>query len=320
MNRQWVLVLSVLALVVLAAPTSGGAPPAVQSPSAQATNETSLGTSVSSFMQVSSVEAAGEVDRQMFSAALANAPNESVRQRLLDRRAEHLAERLDDVEQSVEAADRGEGAQRTVDRSVAAARVDALERSVVDVGEFTNRTGSSPPGFEELRESVRGLAEPTASPVLDGGTDPDPPGNGEPGTSAAGGNGARPTQGASGQSNGSGDGASGSNPGEGASTSRNGSGAPTSGKGTGASNPGDGSGAAGSNPGDGGASSNGGGASAGQNGGGPGNGPSSVGTTTPDAASVPTDPGRQSNGSSEASNGSGPPADGGNQASDGAGN
>lgn len=178
MNRQWVSVLSVLALLVLAAPSSGVAPPA-----SNASNNSTLGASISSFVQVSSVEAEAEVDREMFSAALANAPNDSARQRLLERRAGELSRRLDSVRRSVETADRGEGSQQAVERSVADARVDALERSVGDVGESANRADVSPSGLDQLREDVRGLREPPAHPPLDAGTEVDlgRPGAGTPG-------------------------------------------------------------------------------------------------------------------------------------------
>jgi hypothetical protein len=166
MNRQWVSVVSVLALVVLAAPTSG-----VVSPTVEQSNNTSLGTEISSFMQVSSVEAEGDVDRGMFEAELAAAPNESVRQRLLERRAAHLESRLGDVRQSVEAAKSGDGSRRTVAQTVANARVDALERSVVNVETFSQQSGVSPPGLSDLRDNVRGLREPSVPPVIDTGDD-----------------------------------------------------------------------------------------------------------------------------------------------------
>ncbi|MFD1514769.1 hypothetical protein [Halomarina rubra] len=176
MNRQWVSVVSVLALVVLAAPTSG-----VVSPPANDSNNTSLGTDISSFMQVSSVEASGEVDRGMFAAAVANAPNETVRQRLLDQRADRLSKRLAAVRQSVESARDSRGARGTVAQSAANARVDALERGVADVESVADRTGTTPPGLTDLRENVRGLGEPPIPPVLDVGDDVDLGGEAAPG-------------------------------------------------------------------------------------------------------------------------------------------
>ena len=214
MKRQWVPVLSMLALVVLAAPSSGvSVPAATTAAPTQTANNSSLGANISSFMQVSSVEAESEVDRRMFSAALANAPNESVRQRLLERRADRLSERLDAVQRNLRSTDGGEGARRTVERTVADAQVDALERSVADVGELANRTGGPPPGFEQLRENVRGLREPSVPPVLDTEDDADhePLGNGDPGNPNAGGGNEAPGQ--SGQAGD--DGNSASNPGDG---------------------------------------------------------------------------------------------------------
>lgn len=159
MNRQVVSVLSVLALVVLAAPTSG-----VSVQSSNSSNDSSLGSNVSSFMQMSAVEAESELDRGMFSAELANAPNDSARQRLVEHRASRLSERLDTVRQRVETAERDDG---VVARSVASARVDALERSVADVDTMAEQVGVTPPGLADLKRNVRGLREPPVPPVID---------------------------------------------------------------------------------------------------------------------------------------------------------
>ncbi|MWG35082.1 hypothetical protein [Halomarina oriensis] len=171
MNRQVVSVVAVLALVVLAAPTGGVAPPA-----AGPSDDSTLGSEVSSFMQVSAVEAESELDRGMFSAKLANAPNDTVRQRLVERRADRLSKRLDTVERSVEAAENG----GVVDRTVADALVDALERSVADVDALATRIGVSLPGLDGLRETARGLGEPSVPSVLDAGDEVelDPSGDG----------------------------------------------------------------------------------------------------------------------------------------------
>jgi hypothetical protein len=115
-------------------------------------------------MQVSAVEAESEVDRGMFSAELANAPNDTARQRLVERRAARLSERLDTVRQRVETVERGDG---VVTRSVASARVDALERSVADVDTMAERVGVTPPGLDDLKRNVRGLREPPVPPVID---------------------------------------------------------------------------------------------------------------------------------------------------------
>lgn len=225
MNRQWVSVLAVLTLVVLAAPSSGGAPPA-----ASVANDSSLGTSISSFVQVSTVEAEAEVDREMFSAALADAPNDAVRRRLLERRSEELSRRLDSVRQSLGTND-SDDRRPSVERSVAAARVDALERSVTDVGELANRAEVAPPGFDRLRENVRGLREPPTPPVVDTGDDldlgppSDSPGNGEGKPGAGDGERANGTR----------------NTGAGGPTPPNGAGTPNDGDGA-LDNPGDGNG------------------------------------------------------------------------------
>jgi len=172
MNRQVVSVLSVLALVVLAAPTSG-----VSAQSSNSSNDSGLGSNVSSFMQVSTVEAESELDRGMFSAKLANAPNDSARQRLVERRASRLSERLATVRQRVETVERGDG---VVTRSVASARVDALERSVADVDTMAGRVGVTPPGLADLKRNVRGLREPPVPPVIaTEEADPGVPGSGE---------------------------------------------------------------------------------------------------------------------------------------------
>jgi hypothetical protein len=130
-------------------------------------NNSSLGTSISSFVQVSAVETRGELDRGMWRAAYRGAASERARAELLATRIETLVERLDALEARLDRAENAStsGPPSLVRDVLLAARTASLRRTIDATARVADVDSSEVSGFATLRERVRSLQEPRVPPV-----------------------------------------------------------------------------------------------------------------------------------------------------------
>ncbi|WP_254535434.1 hypothetical protein [Halomarina litorea] len=199
MRRQSVAAaLCVLVVLALATPLPGGgtlvasgatAPDTLPGDAQEAgTNNSTLGESVTSFMQVSTVETASALDRGMWRAAYRRATSEKTKARLLAQRLETLDGRLDALEARLADDASAAGPTSLVRTVVLAAEAETLRATVESTVEVVDNE-SRVSGLDELRERARGLDAPPAPSVPGAGVADDrrPP-RGPNGNASGGGN------------------------------------------------------------------------------------------------------------------------------------
>ncbi|UPM42796.1 hypothetical protein [Halocatena salina] len=147
MDRHLTLVL--LTAVMLAV---GVMPGTATNGSAQMEDDDPMGHSVSSFMQVSAVEADSTVDREMWEASFESAENESEKAALIEQRSEQLSEDLSAVHAQQEQLENG-----TLSRAYSDAlnaHVTELRQSVRNTSQTANESNMSSSTLSALRKEA----------------------------------------------------------------------------------------------------------------------------------------------------------------------
>jgi hypothetical protein len=165
-------------VAVLAAVTVGGAV-ADSSGNAAATNgsgeaaaNASMGAEVSSFMQASTAKTEGEVDDEMFEAALSRTTDPEERRRLVENRTQRLAERHQRLEER-RAEIRSNGTVRNRALAVrVAVGADQLTRSVNETEPVAASVGADTERLHELRTNARNLSGGEVAELARGLTGP----------------------------------------------------------------------------------------------------------------------------------------------------
>ncbi|MFC7153963.1 hypothetical protein ACFQPA_00650 [Halomarina halobia] len=163
------ITLGTVLLVTVAAALSGAGATAGSATQPEETNR-SLGTTISSFMQVSAVETQHEVDREMWEAAFENAKSEAERKRLLEQRERALERRIDALNESRSEAGVRATVGAQIRKAVIEAQIDALRTDIEDAVDASNRTATDAPGLVKLQQRTVTLdrATPDAPAIADG--------------------------------------------------------------------------------------------------------------------------------------------------------
>jgi hypothetical protein len=174
-----------VALAVLAVATMGGAVADTHTTETGANasgGNASVGAEVSSFMQASTVEAEGEVDDEMFEAALSRTEDPEERHQLIENRTQRLEERQQRLEER-RADIRSTGDVR--DRALAvrvAVGAAQLTESVNETAPVAASAGVNTTRLEQLRTNARNLSGGEVAELARGlaGPPADVPGAGGP--------------------------------------------------------------------------------------------------------------------------------------------
>ncbi len=170
---------TVLLLVLLLA--VGVMPGTVTTSSAQMEDDDSMGHSVSSFMQVSAVEADSTVEREMWQESFENADNESERTELIEQRSEQLSRDLSTVRDQRQQLENGDASP--VYTSALDAHVTELRQSVQNANQTANESNVSSNTLSELRDEACNVSVSNDSEtvIVSNGTElrcpPQSPGN-----------------------------------------------------------------------------------------------------------------------------------------------
>ncbi|RRJ33725.1 hypothetical protein [Halocatena pleomorpha] len=159
MDRHLTLVL--LTAVMLAV---GVMPGTATNGSAQMEDGDPMGHSVSSFMQVSAVEADSTVDREMWRASFENAENESVKAELIEQRSEQLSRDLSAVHAQQEQIKNGTLSQAYTDALTA--HVTELRQSVQNTSQTANKSNVSSESLSGLREEACSVPVSNGSEIV----------------------------------------------------------------------------------------------------------------------------------------------------------
>ncbi len=134
----------------------------------QGSNNSTLGESISSFMQVSTVETEGALDRGMWTAAYRRASSETTRARLVAQRLEALEARLDALEARLSedaVANASAARPSSVVRAVVLAAETRSLRATVEATASVVGNDTDVTGLSTLRERVSSLDEPRVPTV-----------------------------------------------------------------------------------------------------------------------------------------------------------
>lgn len=153
------------------------------SPSASLTEEeesaSSMGEEMGAFMQSSTAEADGSIDRGMFESSLEEAdnPDQAVRERItaLEQEYEQLAEQSATLEGNSTLPEPARRAQLTR----LAVQLDSLDTSINETEEHARAVGVDTARLDQLRQNASELAGPEIAEIAKGLAGIDPPGQGD---------------------------------------------------------------------------------------------------------------------------------------------
>lgn len=180
MNRSLVVVVALAVALATVGPGAVGAVtsgPTADSPAAppdSGTENTSMGASISGFMQASAADAEGEVDNEVFRAQMNNASNESQRA-LVAERTETLQAQLERLREQRQAILTQEGNQTVADRAKAArltAEINSLRRGINTTDQAASAAGINESSLDQLRRNASDLNGSEVSDIAGDIADP----------------------------------------------------------------------------------------------------------------------------------------------------
>lgn len=189
------VVVGVLAAAAPASVAESGSSGGFASGEAGQANATGFGDRTSAFMQSTSGGTVEEVESGMWNAAYENASDRSARSRVVERRADDIAARLDELraqKQELIAAHRNgsiSDAEYRARMSRLVGRLSGLNRSIAETEVQANATGANATRVQRLRTSASELSGPEVAEIarsIPGGNPgvgppDDVPGQGPPG-------------------------------------------------------------------------------------------------------------------------------------------
>lgn len=176
MNDRSALTVLLVTLAVVMTSASVGATQAMSAPgAASAQNQsnasnTSLGASISAFMQSNAAEAEGEVEDGMFAAEFENSPSDRQVQ-LVNARTATLEERLETLEQRRDELLAGADELTVAERAKAArlsAQIEALRTAIDTTSVAAERAGLDLARLEQLRNGASTLSGPEIAAIASG--------------------------------------------------------------------------------------------------------------------------------------------------------
>jgi hypothetical protein len=195
-----VLAVGVAGVLVAVPDASGSAAPNTTGENASTTNETALGTQISSFMGASAAAANGSVENGMFSASVDDGSGGDAaadnRTALIDRRTDVLERRIDRLQARKAALiDDRENMSRTAylaQMSAIAGQIESVRAAVNQTASHARTAGVEDPTLDRLRTEARNLTGPEIARLArnqsavglsdpDRGPPDDVPGDGTPG-------------------------------------------------------------------------------------------------------------------------------------------
>ncbi|PSQ36963.1 hypothetical protein BRD11_00590 [Halobacteriales archaeon SW_12_69_24] len=152
MNRTAIMIVLVVGLALAATAAVGGA--AGASMQSSASDNASFGAEVSSFMQASGQETAGEVDREMFAAGWNRTDDPAERRQPVERREATLAEREKRLQARQRALDNSTGVARYAIATQIAVGAAELAESANDTERAAEASGLNTTVLAEIRTNA----------------------------------------------------------------------------------------------------------------------------------------------------------------------